>query len=397
MRLAAAVLLALAAACGGTRIAPLDVAPGSGGPWDRLAPDELALLAEARGAFDAARLEAAIAALDALDAQRAARGEPTNLFAAALRQDVELEWLGAGRPLPVMQAALAASSLPSDGSPNARLRRWYRLRAFDGPPDVAEFVLAARMEDDESAALLLLDEAAAADDGCLWVHYGRAYVHLRQGDLGACRAALERAIELDRNHPRVRRLEATLLESLGEGEAARDLLARWTVEVAGDPRVSDGEVVDANLDLVHHDLVARRPEQALARLVALDPGDPQRQARTQLLLAEAWSALGRFEESLEASRLARTYQPSSFVAWVQEALVLGGGLGDLEGALEAWRAAAEVAAQQAGVDPAAAFTVQRARVEILRLERRIADAAGTGANGASNGAPRGAAIGEAGP
>jgi Tfp pilus assembly protein PilF len=246
-----------------------------------------------------------------------------------------------------------------------------------------DHVLAARVEDDEIAALRLLDRAIALDPQCIWAHFGRAFVAMRQGDVAACRAALDRAIELDASHPRVRRLEATLLEALGHDTQARELLEKWTVAVEHDVRVSDAEVIDANLDLAHADLVTRRTDDALRRLLALDPADPQRRARRELLLADAWAAEERWEESLESLRLARTYQPSSYTAWQSEALVLHHGLGDLEGALEAWRAAAEVAAQQAGVDAAAAVIVQQARVEILRLEREVEDAAAAAADAAS--------------
>jgi Tfp pilus assembly protein PilF len=368
-------LLTFAAACGGPRVAPLEGTPG---PYDELAPEELALLGDARRAFDEARLDDARAVLADLQARA-----PQNLFAAALRQDVELAWLGQGGTLENVDKDLAASTLPASGSTAVKLRRWYRLQALRADATAFDHVLAARVEDDEIAALRLLDRAIALDPQCIWAHFGRAFVAMRQGDVAACRAALDRAIELDASHPRVRRLEATLLEALGHDTQARELLEKWTVAVEHDVRVSDAEVIDANLDLAHADLVTRRTDDALRRLLALDPADPQRRARRELLLADAWAADERWEESLESLRLARTYQPSSYTAWQSEALVLHHGLGDLEGALEAWRAAAEVAAQQAGVDAAAAVIVQQARVEILRLEREVEDAAAAAADAAS--------------
>jgi len=368
-------LLTCATGCGGPRVAPLEGTPG---PYDELASEELALLGDARRAFDEARLGDAQAVLADLQARA-----PKNLFAAALRQDVELAWLGQGGTLVHVDMDLAASTLPASGSSAVKLRRWYRLQALRADATAFDFVLAARVEDDEIAALRLLDRAIELDPQCIWAHFGRAFFAMRQGDVATCRAALDRAIELDGSHPRVRRLEATLLEALGRDKQARELLEKWTLAVEDDVRVSDAEVIDANLDLAQGDLVARRTEAALLRLVALDPADPQRRARRELLLADAWAADERWEESLESLRLARTYQPSSYTSWQAEALVLHHGLGDLEGALEAWRAAAEVAAQQAGVDAAAAVIVQQARVEILRLERAVEDAAAAAADESS--------------
>lgn len=359
-------VVALLAACGGLRVEPLEGRPGR---YDVLAPEELTLLGEARLAFDDGRLTDARAALADLQARA-----PLNLFAAALRQDVELAWLGQGGTLEHVDKDLAASTLPASGSSAVKLRRWYRLQALRADATAYDYVLAARVEDDDVAALRLLDRALELDQECNWAHFGRAFFAMRQGDVATCRAALDRAIELDASHPRVRRLEATLLEALGHDAEARALLEEWTLAVENDVRVSDAEVVDANLDLAHGDLVARRTPEALERLLALDPVDPQRRARRELLLADAWTSQQRWEESLEALRLARTYQPASYTSWQAEALVLHHGLGDLEGALEAWRSAAEVAAQQAGVDAAAAVVVQQARVEIGRLEKKLEDA-----------------------
>jgi tetratricopeptide (TPR) repeat protein len=354
------VALFLCASCAGTRVAPWESDPG---PYDVLAPHELFELGAARAEFDAGRPRDARERLVALLAER-----PRNLFVATLLQDVELELLRTGRNLPELDAALAASTVTDDGAPAVRLRRWYRLRADSGPVNAFDLVLAARVEGDSPAALRLLDSAIASDANCIWAHFGRAYVLLREGDLEQCRKSLGRAVDLDAGHPRVRRLEATLLERLGEVKAARRLLAEWVERVADDPRVSAGDVVDSRLDLVNADLVDRRTTAALDRLDQIETEDPSRRARLLLLRAAALAELGRFEESLDAALESRFYAPGDFRSHVQEAIVLQDGLADLEGALDAWRTAAELAATLASTEGAAAFALQRARIEVERLE-----------------------------
>ncbi|WP_419185960.1 tetratricopeptide repeat protein [Rohdeia mirabilis] len=357
------VAVLLLVGCAGTRVEPWE---SNSGPYDVLTPGELSELAAARAEFDAGRPREARERLLALLAER-----PRNLFVATLLQDVELELLRTGRDLPELDTALAASTLTDDGAPAVRLRRWYRLRADGGPKNAFDLVLAARVEGDSPAALRLLDSAIEADANCIWAHFGRAYVLLREGDLEQCRLSLARAVDLDAGHPRVRRLEATLLERLGEVKAARRLLTEWVERVAEDPRVSAGDVVDSRLDLVNADLVDGRTAAALEQLDDIETEDPSRRARALLLRAAALAELERHEESIEAALESRFYAPGDFRSHVQEAIVLQDGLADLEGALEAWRTAVELAATLAPTDGAAAIALQRARIEVERLEDQL--------------------------
>lgn len=392
-RVVAAVVLAagaVLAACGGTRVAAWEPRPG---PYDRFAGDAEAVerapleLARARQELDAGDADAARARLLELAALH-----PANLYVATALQDVELALLRTGGDIAELDRALETSGLPSDGSPQVRLRRWYRLRSENsdasgstvvGEPardgfandalsaEAFALVLAARVENDAPSALLLLEQAVRADPDCVWAHLGRAHFLLREGELGAGRTALDRAIALDAGHPRVRRLEATLLERLGERDAARRLLETWIEEVAGDWRVPDGDVVDANLDLVTYDVEADRAERALARLDALYVEAPDRRARALLLRSAALAILGRYEDCLDAVVEARFLGAGSYLAQEHEARLLQDGLGDAVGALDAWRAVRELAGTLAPSSGAAALATLRARAEIERLERAL--------------------------
>lgn len=365
-----AALLASFASCGGTRVADWDPRPG---PYDLFEGDEEAVL---EGPRELARARAEVNEGDVDEARERLVGlstlHPANLFVATALQDVELELLRTGGDLPELDRALETSGLPTDGSPAVRLRRWYRLRAEEAPdPSAFALVLAARVETDTPSALLLLEDAVRADPDCVWAHLGRAHFLLREGELEAGRAALDRAIDLDPGHPRVRRLEATLLERLGEGDAARRLLETWIEQVADDWRVPDGDVADANLDLVTYDVESGRAAKALARLDALFVEAPDRRARALLLRSAALASLGRYEECLDAVYEAEFLGSDSYLAREHEARLLQDGLDDGAGALEAWRAVRELASTLAPSSGAAALAAMRARAEIERLERSL--------------------------
>lgn len=368
--IALVVAALVAAACGGTRVADWEPRPG---PYDRFEGDAERV---EEGPLELARARQQVSAGDADDARARllalAELHPRNLYVATALQDVELELLRTGGDVVELDRALETSGLPQDGSPAVRLRRWYRLRAeATDAPDAFALVLAARIETDAPSALLLLESAVRADPDCVWAHLGRAHFLLREGELEAGRTALDRAIALDAGHPRVRRLEATLLERLGERDAARRLLETWIEQVAGDWRVPDGDVLDANLDLVTYDVEADRPERALARLDALYVEAPARRARALLLRSAALASLGRYEACLDAVYEARFLGAGSYLAEEHEARLLQDGLGDAQGALEAWRAVRELAGTLAPSSGAAALAALRARAEIERLERTL--------------------------
>lgn len=369
----ACVALLLLCGCGGTRLVAWDARPGA---YDRIEPQQALELQRARDEVDAGDARAARERLLTLQHE-----VPRNLYVATALQDVELELLRTGGTIDELERALATSGRPVDGSPAVRLRRWYRLRADESierrnedgsEPHAFDLVLAARMEPDAPSALLLLESAVEADPDCVWAHLGRAHFLLREGELEAGKAALDRAIAIDPGHPRVRRLEATLLDRLGEREAAGRLLAIWLRETQGDPRVARSDRFDATLDLVTFDLESDRAEPALARLDTLELTSPARRARALLLRSAALAGLERFEESLEVVREARFLGPGDYLADEHEARLLQDALGDRAGALEAWRSVRELAATLAPTSGAAALAALRARAEIERLERELA-------------------------
>lgn len=368
--LAVCAVALLAVGCGGTRLAEWDARPGA---YDRIDAAQAVELQQARAEVDAGDLVEARARLTALLEQ-----VPRNLYVATALQDVELELLRTGGSIEELARALETSGRPTDGSPAVRLRRWYRLRADgESEPDAFALVLAARVEPDAPAALLLLENAVRADPECVWAHLGRAHFLLREGELEAGRAALDRAIELDPGHPRVRRLESTLLDRLGERDAARRSLATWLRETADDPRVPEGDLLDAELDLVTYDLEDDRAREALRRLDGMTIASPVRRGRALLLRSDALASLGRYEECLEVVREARFLGPGSYLADEHEARLLQDGLGDEVGALAAWRSVRELAATLAPTSGGAALAALRARAEIERLERALAERSGT--------------------
>lgn len=367
--LGAALCAALCAgACGGPGIAPWEPDPG---PYDRSSAEAL----EALPAIDAALAEARPDRVLELLGELAA-AEPKNLHLRSRLQEAELLELELGGTIAQLESDLLAAGRTLDGEPRDRMRRWYALRAEQsGAPE--DLVLAARIENDDLAALRLLDEALEADRDCVWGHYGRAHVLLRMGRLAEAEEALAVAIDLDPGHPRVRRLEPALLARFSEPKLARRGLLTWLEETAEDPRVSELERIDAQLELAELELRIEAWGAALGRLNSFAGRTAEQEYRRRMARSVGLEAEGRYEDSLAEARVARERRPQSFRSWVHEALLLEHHLGDEPGALVAWRRAAELAGQRSGsgVDGEAALLGLQARVAVERLTERMAQAA----------------------
>ena len=176
------------AACAGPELRGWGGEPGVS---DRFEPGQVEVLDLVRDDLEAGDRARAMERLAQL--QEAA---PLNLTVAALRQDLELEWLESGRKIEELTADLAAAARPIEGSPRTLLRRWYALRAENGGT-VQDLVLAARIEDDALASLRLLDEALELEPLEIWAHFGRAHTLARLDRFVEARTALDVALDLD--------------------------------------------------------------------------------------------------------------------------------------------------------------------------------------------------------
>jgi tetratricopeptide (TPR) repeat protein len=366
---ALALLAGLLLGCRSSKLTAWESEPGA---YDRFAEGQLERLEGWREAIDRGRASAVLAELE--EAQRRA---PENLELGALLQDARLSAMQLGGSIPEVDATLAGRGPLDEGGPTERLRRAYAAWAAERGTARA-WVLAARIEPDAEAALWLLQRALEVDPDCLWAHYGRAHNELKAGRLQGAQEALARALEIDPGHPRARRLEATLLGLVDDDREALRALERWLAETEDDPRVSERERMEARLDRVGLELDLGRFNDAAVHLDESRPTEPEAAWRAELYRAVAAEALGRAELALEATRRARQLKPSSYRAWVQEALLLEYQFDDPRGALEAWRRAQDLAGQAASgrrgavVGGEASTTLIQARVAIARLERGLA-------------------------
>lgn len=360
--------LGLSAGCSSSRLTEWESRPG---PYDRFAEGQIERLAGWRAALDAGRAGDVLAELEVEE-----RRAPENLELGALLQDARLSTMQLGGFVPEVDATLAGRGPLNEGGPTERLRRAYAAWAAERGTARA-WVLAARIEPDAEAALWLLQRALEVDPECFWAHYGQAHNELKAGRLQGAQAALARALEIDPGHPRARRLEATLLGLIDADREALRALERWLAETDGDLRVADRERLEARLDRVGLELDLGRFNDAALHLDELRPTEPEAAWRAELYRAVAAEALGRAELALAAARRARQLKPSSYRAWVQEALLLEYQFADPLGALEAWRRAQDLAGQassgrsRASVGGDAATTLIQARVAIARLEREL--------------------------
>lgn len=358
--LALCAWLTLTAACRGTGSVSYAEEPG---PYDRLSPVELDVLAEAARQRSAGELELARRRLDTL-----AAAVPGNLVAATALQDVELELLAAGLVVPGVAEAGARAT------PTAALYAVYSARAEE-EGTASACVLAARVAPGAQAREAWLGRALAEDPRCVWAHYALAWSHARERRYELARESLERALDLDPGHPPSRRLEAALLARGGELERAVAAYRAWIERYGEDPRPGARATAEARLDLASLLVLANEPEEALATLDDLDPDLLTDPAVAGLARVTALDQLDRTEEALaEARRLAQE-SPLDPRPRVLEALLLADRLRDPAGARAAWEdvlgrldSAAEGAGGGAGTYQAAGDLTQL----FLRLEARAA-------------------------
>ncbi len=361
-RLALAACLALSAGCRSTSSSDYREEPG---PYDKLSPVELDVLAEARRLRSQGELELARRRLDTL-----AAALPGNLVAATALQDVELELLAAGQPVPAVTGPAAAT-------PAAALYPLYSSRAEE-EGTASACVLAARVAPDTAAREAWLERALAADATCVWAHYALAWSQAGERRYGLAWESLRRALALDPGHPSARRLEAALLARGGDFDRAIGAYRAWLERYADDPRLPLSAASEARLDLANLLVLANEPEEALAVLDAIDPALLPDAPGAGLARVTALDQLGRLSEALAEARRLAEVSPLDARPRVLEALLLSDRFDDPEGARAAWEdvfarldAAAE-AGGSAGADPAgggltAVFLRLEARAALARL------------------------------
>lgn len=340
-----------------------------GAPYAAFGPDERADFAGARAMLDAGQRLSALASLRDL-----AAADQGNLELASWVQDVESDLLQDGVPggdlFPALRAGerLAASR---DLTPEDALQLVYADRAGESPT-VQALILAARVETDGLAAESLLRRALELDPVCSWAHYGLAHVLLEKRSQpdrwSLARASLERALEIESGNLRARRLEAWMLAEEGSRDVAETQLRRWLEEASADPRVSDAERVEAQLDLALL-LLLRGEDRRAARLLEDLEGEPTGRARRWMLLTVARQEGGDLLGALDATLRAQGAAAGEVLPLVQEALLSEAFLDRPEQANALWE---EVAAL-AGDGTSITDLVQGLRARV-RMERSLSAA-----------------------
>ena len=373
---AAALALALAAlACGSTGVS---WSAGWENSWGRFDAQQRGLLRQARHEIDTGRPELGWALL-----APSALADARNIELALILQDIELEL--ARRDLPAPEGAPAELRAALDSSePLRALSALYAARAA-AEPELVTLLLAARLQSEPMDARRYLDQAALLEPGCAWVDYAAAHVALRDAEnkdrWRVAQDSLKRALELDPDHLRARRLQAWMMTQEGSGSSGLAALERWLVEVEGDPRVANEERQRAQLDLVREHLVQGNLQLAREILLALEGGTVDR-ARRYLLLACAEHALGEPEAALDAARRAEAARRNEALPLVQQALLLEELELDSDDSEQAWQRVVERAT--ASADLAGLLQVLRARVLLER--RSLGRGPGAGADEADEGA-----------
>jgi len=337
-----------------------------GAPYATFAADEQVEFAGARAMLDGGQRLSALAALRDLAAT-----DEGNLELASWVQDVESDLLQDGVPAGELFPALRAGerlAASRDLAPEDALRLVYADRA-EQSPTVQALILAARVETDGLAAESLLRRALELDPVCSWAHYGLAHVLLEERSQpdrwSLARASLQRALEIEPGNLRARRLEAWMLAEEGSRDVAETQLRRWLEEAAGDPRVSEGEQVEAQLDLALL-LLLRGEDRRAARLLEDLEGEPKGRARRWMLLTVARQEGGDLLGALDATLRAQGAAAGEVLPLVQEALLSEAFLDRPEQASALWE---EVAAL-AGDGTSITDLVQGLRARV-RMERAL--------------------------
>ena len=287
-----------------------------------------------------------------------------NLELAIQLQEIELKLIESGTDVDPELAALGGAADPEE-----TLRKLYAERA-DRDATVVRLVLAARVESDALAALNLLDQALALDPGCAWAHYGRAHALLQLRNLqnrwSAVQEALAAALEADPSHLRGRRLQAWMLAQEGAVSEGAVALQTWLEQTRDDPRFSQEERREAELDLALLFILDGAPSKGRRLLEALE-GEPVGRGRRLALLSVAEHALGDYVSALDAARRAEGALDDELLPVVQQAILYEYWLEDFEAADEEWCQIIERAKGRGDL----AQVVQSFRARVI-LERREA-------------------------
>jgi tetratricopeptide (TPR) repeat protein len=331
MRRLVPIALAALVACTATR-----AYLSNPGPWDRVPTGWLESLRAARLDFDRGHPVEALGRVDGL-----AESGPDILPVRVFLQEIELAVLA--------REGRLRSLTPEGKSPTASLFAQYQARG-EAEPTVAGYVLAARLAPDAETALALLEEGEALQEGCVWVHYGRAWWYHSLRRFKEARDELRSAQRLDAGHLPSMRLEATMLAGAGDLDKAVGALRVWLDRTAGSPLVAGRDRADALLDLAALEVLRDHPGRALDLLAELDPRAVRDPARTETVRAAAHEARGETAQALAAVGRAIELDPHGILPLVQEALLLTGS-GDTERAVEAWRRVVATADAAEIVDP----------------------------------------------
>ncbi|MBK7643427.1 MAG: hypothetical protein IPJ19_10315 [Planctomycetes bacterium] len=355
-RLAALVLL-LAAACGGPSVREL---PREQSRYDALNITGLRGLRDARALLASGHAEEALVEISALRVE-----DPECVYLALWQQEAEISARGLESVWPGSGAGTPASS--EQEAAMEQLRATWRARAESG--GVVELVAAARLEQDPAAARALLERAAKLDPKCAWIPYARAFLAAQDDDWTAVQNELGRSVALDPAHLPTFWLEAWTLARGGDPQAASLALERWAERARGDPRIDEHLVQGAELDIAVLSVIVGEPKVAREWLDLLESELPG-ESRALCARACAEQALDHIDSALKLVRAAHEAAPNALLPLVQEALIWEHWKKDPQQAEEAWSAV--LTAARSSPELGALFERLRARVVLDREAKAAA-------------------------
>ncbi len=202
-----------------------------------------------------------------------------------------------------------------------------------------EFMLARRLESDGDTrgALAALERAQKLDPGSAALHAERAALHARENDGDQARTAAEQALAIEPGNVEAHRILGLVYSAMSDAGAppvageTPTTLRRKAIEHLEAIRSSPLMSTDLNLQVTLGRLLLRsdRADEAVTVLEGVASQAPYA-AEPHVLLAEAFTAQGRYQDAAESLTRAAEINPRHYIT-----------LGDLYERLGRWAGAAE--------------------------------------------------------
>lgn len=245
---------------------------------------------------------------------------------AALAQLLERDPGNTAGHMAAGEVALAGNDLPAARSHFESVRK-ARPESLDARLKLAQVALA---QADPKAADVILDEALTLAPKNAAIRNQAGILNLNYGRADRALAMFRTAVELDAESPIGWFNLARTQRTLGQAGAARDSLQK---ALAKDPNW-----LPAIAGLVALDIEAHQPEQALARVAALEKAEPGN-AAARVLEGDVYAAVQRYAEAATAYGKAYELTPQVAIALKDFRVRTTGNLPNTAQLLERWSAA----------------------------------------------------------